>query len=88
VAHHDYSGELTNMREATMMTDKDFWDREQFYDEVGCELKVRNVAFDANVLFDLVIRRWPTEKTAAAVADELVARHPERLTPLTTPTMF
>jgi hypothetical protein len=55
-----------------MMTDKDYWDREQFYDEVVRELKSRKLAFDPNALFDLVIDRWPTEKTAAALADELV----------------
>jgi hypothetical protein len=39
-----------------MMTDKDYWDREQFYDEVGRELRQRNLSFDTNALFDLIIR--------------------------------
>ena len=53
-----------------MTTDKDYWDREQFYDAVFSELERRKLAFDPNSLFDLVIDRWPTKKTAAALADE------------------
>ena len=63
------------------MTDKDYWDREQFYDAVGRELRSRKLGFDTNALFDLVIARWPTEKTASAVADELVATLPETASP-------
>jgi hypothetical protein len=71
-----------------MMTDKDYWDREQFYDAVGRELRHRNLSFDTNALFDLITPRWPTEKTAGAVADELVATYPERFTPQRSPAMF
>src|SRR5438270_8776360 len=71
-----------------MTTDKDYWDREQFYDAVGCELKGRNMAFDTNALFDLIIARWPTEKTASAAADELVTTLPARFTPLPSATTF
>jgi hypothetical protein len=71
-----------------MTTDKDYWDREQFYDAVYCELRQRNLAFDPNALFDFVIDRWPTEKTAAALADELVGSYPDRFTTLPTPAMF
>jgi hypothetical protein len=71
-----------------MMTDKYYWDREQFYDTVCAELDERSLAFDTNALFDLVIARWPTQKTASAVADELVTTYPERFTTLPTPTMF
>jgi hypothetical protein len=71
-----------------MMTDKDYWDREQFYDAVCSELKQRNLVFDSNALFDLVIDRWPSGKSAAAVADELVAAFSDRFTTLQSPTMF
>jgi hypothetical protein len=71
-----------------MMTDKDYWDREQFYDAVGRELRQRNLSFDTNALFELIIPRWPTENTASAVADELVATYPERFTPEPSSAMF
>jgi hypothetical protein len=71
-----------------MMIDKDYWDREQFYDEVCGELLRRNLKFDSNALFDLIIDRWPTAKTASAVADELVASLPERFTPQPVPATF
>jgi hypothetical protein len=71
-----------------MMTDKDYWDCEQFYDEVGRELRRKKLSFDTNALFDLIIPRWPTEKTASAVADELIATYPERFASLPSPAMF
>jgi hypothetical protein len=71
-----------------MMTDKDYWDREQFYDAVVLELRERKLAFGANALFDLVSDRWPTEKATAALADELVDAYPDRFTAQPAPTMF
>jgi hypothetical protein len=71
-----------------MKTDKDYWDREQFYDEVGGELRQRNLSFDTNALFDLIIAHWPTEKSAIAVADGLVATYRDLFTAMPNPTTF
>ena len=70
-----------------MMTDKEYWDREQFFDEVCRELTQRGVQFrdqraklneaEADTLygddvFQFVIDHWPPKGTAGQMADDLL----------------